>query len=239
MTSRSRRETKVPMKYRSEGDLGAQEDPATKKRKKEAAAAAALAAASSKKSASSSKEASPEKTCPDDTDRHDESFDFEIEEEEELPDKSGPSGPIPIASSSLPVATKTTPATSVQDLTTIGVGTFSIDKESVRSKFSLKPWFFNSVSFQFIQLISLFSALNSSGSLSSLRFKTYKRVKSCKSCANCLNKDCLKCVYCKDSKKYGGPGNLKKICKYVHLLYKKNIHFDLQFVTIHFPSIFF
>ena len=116
--------------------------------------------------------------------------------------------------------------TRVQDLTTIGVGTFS-DVTLMRLKRMLKPKFtdksrfflvFGFIKFSeffnaFFSKLYSFPALNPSGSLSDIRFKTYKRVKSCKQCENCLRPDCRTCQYCKDSKKYGGPGNLKKACK--------------------------
>ena len=119
------------MKYRSEGDLGAQEDPAVKKRKKEAAIAAAASAAASKKAAAAarSRENTPRKeqlsgleSGDDLSNAADQSIDDgdnDDPEEEEIEAK---------AATAAVVATKTT----VQDLTTIGVGTFSIDKESVR-----------------------------------------------------------------------------------------------------------
>eukprot|EP00094_Tigriopus_californicus_P001742 TCALIF_01684-PB protein Name:"Similar to trx Histone-lysine N-methyltransferase trithorax (Drosophila virilis)" AED:0.11 eAED:0.18 QI:0/0.63/0.41/0.91/0.90/1/12/267/3483 len=76
---------------------------------------------------------------------------------------------------------------SLPDITTIGVGTFSIDKDTVRT-------------------------LSSSGSLADLRFKTCKRTVACKKCENCVKKDCMRCMYCLDRKKHGGKGNLKKVC---------------------------
>lgn len=40
-----------------------------------------------------------------------------------------------------------------------------------------------------------------------------KREKRCETCPGCLKTDdCLKCVYCKDMKKYGGSGKQKQTC---------------------------
>ena len=39
-----------------------------------------------------------------------------------------------------------------------------------------------------------------------------KRRHKCGQCEGCLNTDCLRCVYCKDMKKYGGKGMLKQKC---------------------------
>lgn len=109
----------------------------------------------------------------------DESLEIENEDEE----LSSPDGHSPNqAHLSGPSARKSLP-----DITTIGVGTFSIDKDTVRT-------------------------LSSSGSLADLRFKTCKRTVACKKCDNCMKKDCMKCMYCLDRKKHGGKGNLKKVC---------------------------
>ena len=34
----------------------------------------------------------------------------------------------------------------------------------------------------------------------------------CKQCSACLRSDCMECTYCKDMKKYGGPGTMKQTC---------------------------
>jgi len=34
----------------------------------------------------------------------------------------------------------------------------------------------------------------------------------CKQCDACLRDDCMECTYCKDMKKYGGPGTMKQTC---------------------------
>ena len=40
-----------------------------------------------------------------------------------------------------------------------------------------------------------------------------KRARACGECEACHAVDCLRCVYCKDMRKYGGPGRLKQKCK--------------------------
>ena len=80
-------------------------------------------------------------------------------------------------------------STVVQDLATLGVGTFRIDPDSVRCA----------------------PGLGSSGGAESIRFKTYKRTVACKKCENCRKEDCRLCSYCIDSKKHGGKGMLKKV----------------------------
>lgn len=37
--------------------------------------------------------------------------------------------------------------------------------------------------------------------------------KRCGSCQGCLAKDCMVCKFCRDKKKYGGPGKLKQCCE--------------------------
>lgn len=39
-----------------------------------------------------------------------------------------------------------------------------------------------------------------------------KRTRRCGTCAGCTVEDCKSCHYCKDMKKYGGSGTLKKAC---------------------------
>lgn len=39
-----------------------------------------------------------------------------------------------------------------------------------------------------------------------------KRRPRCGHCEGCLASNCTKCVYCKDMKKYGGPGKMKQCC---------------------------
>lgn len=34
----------------------------------------------------------------------------------------------------------------------------------------------------------------------------------CKQCVACLSEDCRECAYCRDMKKYGGPGTMKQTC---------------------------
>jgi len=36
----------------------------------------------------------------------------------------------------------------------------------------------------------------------------------CKECTNCLMKDCRKCIFCKDKRKYGGPNIKKQKCEF-------------------------
>ena len=44
--------------------------------------------------------------------------------------------------------------------------------------------------------------------------KKVRRVR-CNECQACLSADCRKCTFCKDMKKYGGPGTMKQTCKQV------------------------
>nr|XP_006819064.1 PREDICTED: LOW QUALITY PROTEIN: lysine-specific demethylase 2A-like [Saccoglossus kowalevskii] len=39
-----------------------------------------------------------------------------------------------------------------------------------------------------------------------------RRRTRCRKCENCLRGDCSKCSFCKDMKKYGGPGRMKQSC---------------------------
>ena len=34
----------------------------------------------------------------------------------------------------------------------------------------------------------------------------------CLNCPSCLRENCRECMYCRDMKKYGGPGNMKQTC---------------------------
>ena len=45
--------------------------------------------------------------------------------------------------------------------------------------------------------------------------KTGKRIRRvrCKQCEACRREDCRTCVFCKDMKKYGGPGTMKQTCQ--------------------------
>jgi len=95
-------------------------------------------------------------------------------------------------------------------LETIGVGAFSIDKDSVRGECRRSPHAKRISHYTHISL--LFAALPAGSSLSQLRFKTFKRSIPCKTCENCSRQDCMECVYCLDRKKHGGRGNLKKVC---------------------------
>ena len=42
--------------------------------------------------------------------------------------------------------------------------------------------------------------------------KFLSRAMPCYECTQCKNKDCMKCKWCHDKKKYGGPGRLNKRC---------------------------
>ena len=39
-----------------------------------------------------------------------------------------------------------------------------------------------------------------------------KRKARCKKCPGCIKDDCGTCEYCKDMKKFGGPGRKKQAC---------------------------
>ncbi|KAJ8044202.1 Lysine-specific demethylase 2B [Holothuria leucospilota] len=41
---------------------------------------------------------------------------------------------------------------------------------------------------------------------------TRKRRTRCRKCENCMNSDCGECHFCKDMKKFGGPGRMKQSC---------------------------
>ena len=42
--------------------------------------------------------------------------------------------------------------------------------------------------------------------------RVFSRAMPCYNCTNCNNSDCMKCKWCHDKKKYGGPGKLNKRC---------------------------
>ena len=56
--------------------------------------------------------------------------------------------------------------------------------------------------------------------------------KRCGSCQGCLAKDCKTCKFCRDKKKYGGPGKLKQCCV------KKKCTRCLQETNTKLPGIF-
>ncbi|XP_044068067.1 uncharacterized protein LOC122883434 isoform X2 [Siniperca chuatsi] len=41
-----------------------------------------------------------------------------------------------------------------------------------------------------------------------------KRRTACKQCAACLREDCGKCIYCRDMRKFGGPGTKRQKCRF-------------------------
>ena len=52
-----------------------------------------------------------------------------------------------------------------------------------------------------------------------------KRKNQCGTCLGCSVEDCTTCHFCKDMKKYGGPGGLKQACiKRKCLENDENIH---------------
>ena len=114
-----------------------------------------------------------------------EADDHEVEEKFTAPKRGRGRPPKNLGSLSFrenSVVSKKSKENEKKELGTIGVGTFSIDKDTVR------------------------------GPLTDFHFKTSKRTVSCKKCENCRKNDCNKCIYCLDRKKNGGKGNLKKIC---------------------------
>ena len=44
--------------------------------------------------------------------------------------------------------------------------------------------------------------------------RSHNRVRRirCKKCRTCIREDCGDCLYCRDMKKFGGPGNIKLTC---------------------------
>ena len=45
-----------------------------------------------------------------------------------------------------------------------------------------------------------------------VKIEGIKRKSRCGSCSGCVAKECGTCNFCKDMKKFGGPGRLKKAC---------------------------
>lgn len=56
--------------------------------------------------------------------------------------------------------------------------------------------------------------------------------KRCGLCEGCLAKDCMICKFCRDKKKYGGPGKLKQCCV------KKKCTMNVQEAKSKLPQIF-
>ena len=155
----SRRETKLPQRFRDESPEVTKKVVVTKK-------------TPTKKVAEK-----PPKVQPRLPQRRDEDEDDDDDEEDDLEDDLIDMDDF---------ESQSEPKKQKVDLSTIGMGTFSIDREAVR----VLP----------------------SGSMSDLRFKKSKRLISCKKCVNCLKEDCKRCIYCKDRKSNGGKGHLKKVC---------------------------
>ena len=50
------------------------------------------------------------------------------------------------------------------------------------------------------------------GKIGDAPLPTNKRKAKCKKCPGCIKDDCGTCEYCKDMKKFGGPGRKKQAC---------------------------
>ena len=44
------------------------------------------------------------------------------------------------------------------------------------------------------------------------KLPTQNRKNRCKKCSQCIRDDCGQCEFCKDMKKFGGPGRKKQAC---------------------------